>query len=335
MIDIDFLWVGEKTKTGDAITCQFTDPSTGREAVLVIDGGFTDDGTRIAEHVRHHYGTTKVDLMVCTHPDDDHIKGLFGALEELDVDRLLVHRPAAYGYTGDNVKSSLVEDLIATARRNGTTVEHQFAGTTYFGGALTVAGPTEPYYRQTLEEQVEYGSPTATLGRIIAKAANTVMEAIRNIGSDPGETLTDDNGGTTPRNNSSIILNLAVDGYRALFTGDAGVPALTQAADFLDLSGRSSPLSFFDIPHHGSRHNLDPETLDRLLGPNSNGVQRGSAFVSVGQEAHDFPRSEVANAIYRRGYPWLATRGTDIRWNRGGTVRPEYSPMEATGWLAE
>ncbi|MGK5171816.1 ComEC/Rec2 family competence protein [Geodermatophilus sp. CPCC 205761] len=335
MIDIDFLWVGEKQKTGDAITCQFTDPSTGQDVVVVIDGGFRDDGERIASHVRRYYGTDRVDLAICTHPDDDHIRGLFGLIEELDVSRLLIHRPSHFGYTGDDVKAPLVDDLIATARAWGTTVDHGFTGTTYFGGALTIAGPSESYYQQLLDEQVHYGSLTASIGRAFSKAASSVMEVIRSLGSDPGETMTDDNGGTTPRNNSSIITDLSVDGYRALFTGDAGVPALNQAADYLDLMGKSTAPDFFDVPHHGSRHNLDPQTLDRLLGPIVGDAEMGSAFVSVGKEADDHPRPEVANAIRRRGYPVRATRGQNIRWNRGGAYRPEYGPIGAIDWLAE
>jgi beta-lactamase superfamily II metal-dependent hydrolase len=335
MIDIDFLWVGEKAKTGDAITCQFTDPETGQDVVIVIDGGFVETGDRIASHVRRYYGTSRIDLVICTHPDDDHIRGLFTLIEQLDVARLLIHRPADYGYTGDNVKSELVDDLIATAHDNGTIVDGGFAGTTYFGGALTVAGPSEAYYKELLAEQVEYSSLTASIGRALSKAASTVKEAIRSLGSDPGETMTGDNGGTTPRNNTSIVTNLEIDGNRALFTGDAGVPALNRAADHLDAASKSSTIDFFDVPHHGSRHNLDRDTLTRLLGPIVGDYPVGSAFVSIGKEADEFPRPEVANALRRRGHPVRATRGINIRWNRGAAGRADYSPVEAIDWLQE
>ena len=148
MIEIDFLWVGEKANTGDAITCRFTDPATGQDVVIVIDGGFVETGDRIASHVRQYYGTSRVDLVICTHPDDDHIRGLFAVIEELDVARLLIHRPAEYGYTGDNVKSGLVDDLITTARNNGTTVDGGFAGTTYFGGASRLQVHPRPTTRK-------------------------------------------------------------------------------------------------------------------------------------------------------------------------------------------
>ena len=77
-----------------------------------------------------------------------------------------------------------------------------------------------------------------------------------------------DHGGTNPRNNTSVITDIRVTGDRRLvFTGDAGVPALNAAADFLDSSGRADIRpTMFDIPHHGSRRNLDSDTLTRYLG---------------------------------------------------------------------
>jgi hypothetical protein len=64
MIDIDCLWVGvgDHEKTGDAIACQFTNPKTGTNVVMVIDGGYREDGTRLANHVRKYYGVGQVDL---------------------------------------------------------------------------------------------------------------------------------------------------------------------------------------------------------------------------------------------------------------------------------
>lgn len=96
MVEIEFLWVGEESKTGDAITCRFTSPETGEPAIVLIDGGFIETGDRIVEHVEQHYGTSVVDLVICTHPDDDHIGGLFTVLQNLSVRRLLIHRPAQY-----------------------------------------------------------------------------------------------------------------------------------------------------------------------------------------------------------------------------------------------
>lgn len=338
MIEIDFLWVGEETKTGDAIACRFTDPQTGQPVVVLIDGGFTETGSRIVEHVKTYYGTNVVDLVICTHPDDDHIRGLFTVVEDLVVRRLLIHRPAQHGFSGDDYKSGLVEDLVAVAREYGTSIDDNgFEGTTYFGGALTIAGPSETNYKTFLSGQDEWDSATNRIMRALSEKSGVVKRAVRSLFADPGETLTDDNGGTTPRNNTSIICNLTVDGYRALLTGDAGAPALTAAADYLDtvgLGGQS--IDFFDIPHHGSRHNLTKDLCDRLLGPVvDENHKKGSAYVTVGKKADEHPRPEVANAIKRRGYPVYQARGINIWWHQGTPDRANYGPIQPLGWLDE
>lgn len=338
MFEIDFLWVGEETQTGDAIACRFTHPTTGAPVVVIIDGGFTETGDRIVEHVRSYYRTDRVDLAICTHPDDDHIRGLFAVVEGLNVERLLIHRPSVYGFVGDDYKSPLVEDLVLSALSNGTQVETPDAGTTYFDGALTVVGPSESDYVSFLSEQAEWHSSSNRLLRSILGASGAVGRVLsKALAGDPGETLDSDNGGTTPRNNTSIIVNVTVEGYRALFTGDAGAPALTAAADYMDAHGLSAvPLDFFQVPHHGSRHNLTRELCQRLLGPIVGDRVLGTAYVSVGKKAEEHPRPEVANACKRRGYPVYETRGRNIWWHRGDApARATYSTLESLGWLDE
>lgn len=338
MYEVDYMWVGEKTNTGDAIAMRFTRPDTGTQAVVIIDGGFHETGDRLADHVELYYGTSTVDLAVCTHPDDDHIMGLFEVLERLDVRRLLIHRPSRYGYgPDDDVKSQTVEDLVALAQRRGVTVDDtSYAGSSFFGGALVIAGPTEEYYSEMLQEQSS-PSALASLSQSMKSAFGAVVREVRTLFGDPGETMTGDNGGTTPRNNSSIILDLQVEGTRALFTGDAGAPALTHAADKLDALGRSEvTINLFDVPHHGSRHNLTPQLLDRLLGRRTDQV-RGGAVASVAKEAVDHPRAEVANAIKRRGYPVYCTRGVNLWWHgNSAPKRVAYNmPVTALDWLDE
>src|ERR1043165_9201459 len=86
--EIDFLPVGE-SKSGDAITVRFGNllGAQPKQTVVVIDGGFTDSGEDIVRHVKRYYGTDRVDIVISTHPDSDHISGLEVVLEKCKVGR--------------------------------------------------------------------------------------------------------------------------------------------------------------------------------------------------------------------------------------------------------
>jgi beta-lactamase superfamily II metal-dependent hydrolase len=334
MIEIEFIPIGEEVNTGDAILCHFTEPVTGTDRVVIIDGGFVDTSDDIVKHLAAWYGRSSVDMVVCTHPDDDHINGLTKILENVTVLNLVIHRPSEHGFNSDEVKSQKIEDLITLAESRGTKViTSAYAGQQWYNGAVMIAGPTKDFYLEQLRAQTGLGPATKSLGNLFGSAVRAVVKALRPRADDPGEGILTDNGGTTPRNNSSIILDIQIDEHRVLLTGDAGVPALDAAADVLDAAGRVTRYpDFFDVPHHGSRHNLDTAIANRLLGPVGS-TQRGSAFVSVGKKATDFPRPEVANALKRRGYSVSPTRGQTIRWQRGATPRPSWVSLVPLDWF--
>ncbi|TDL45288.1 ComEC/Rec2 family competence protein [Microbacterium oleivorans] len=336
MIEIEFIPIGDKTNTGDAILVHFTEPGNSTERVVLIDGGFTETAERVVAHINAYYRVPHIDLVVCTHPDSDHINGLFGIFERIPVRELLIHRPSEHGYTSGAVEAAKVDELISLAQSKGATVTTgAFAGSSYFGDALRVAGPTADYYREQLALQAGTVFLAHKAGNVFASALEKIRNALSPRSTDPGEGELTDHGGTTPRNNSSIILDVQVDGYRAFLTGDAGAPALEGAADYLTAARRDGKLpDFFDVPHHGSRHNLTTSVMDRLAGPIVGDIDARTAFVSVGKEADDFPRAEVANAFRRRGYRVTATRGQTIRWYRGGQPRPGWRATTPLPWLS-
>ncbi len=108
--EIDFLPVGDGSKSGDAIAIRYGNlyGSRSEQTVIVIDGGTKVSGQKLVEHIRNYYGTNVVDLVVCTHPDGDHASGLSVVLEELTVKRLWMHRPWEY--------SSTIRDAISDGR---------------------------------------------------------------------------------------------------------------------------------------------------------------------------------------------------------------------------
>jgi hypothetical protein len=77
----------------------------------------------------------------------------------------------------------------------------------------------------------------------------------------------------------------------------------------------SEPLqqfTFVQIPHHGSRRNVGPTILNRILGLiQAEGLEsRFGAFVSAPADDNTHPRKIVLNAFIRRGGRIVATQGS-------------------------
>lgn len=346
MYEIDFLPVeaedGPGSKSGDAITARFTVESTGRNAVVVIDGGFQATGDQVVEHVRRYYCTDEVDLVVSTHPDADHINGLVPVIEQLDVGELLVHQPRLHA--GVDVKDfsniESVDELLATADQYGVIVTEPFTGEQRFGGQLRILGPTEGYYKELVSahlDEAKTGLAAARMARptLMAKAADLLSRVTDFL---PGETLTD-GGETSPRNSSSVITLVQAAGHRLLFTGDAGIEALSYAADEYEaMIGPfvSQPLAFFQAPHHGSRHNLGPSILDRMLGEKGSPFGDVTSFISSARLAPKHPSPKVVNALLRRGCWVRATEGRKL-WHHSGDspARADYVTVQSLTPLIE
>jgi beta-lactamase superfamily II metal-dependent hydrolase len=332
--EIDFLPVGNASRSGDAIALRYGNLNGGRseQIVIVIDGGYTDDGEALVSHVKTYYATDHVDFVVSTHPDQDHANGLEVVLEELSVGTLLMHQPwrhslqlssarkAAFSNSGlsEELEKSLqtASDLEEIATRRGVNIVEPFQGVGKQDGTFRILGPSMAYYEQLLASmQGAAASPSTTLSaqlvEALKRAARALVPETLNI-----ETLRDD-GVTTDTNNTSAICLFTVDGRQLLFTGDAGIPALERAAAVLESEGfKPGQLCFCQIPHHGSRRNVGPAVLNRLLGEKGQVTTHSTAFVSTPPDNpdHVHPAKKVTNAFIRRGYEVHATQGT-VRWH--------------------
>ena len=359
MYEIDFLPVGEGQRSGDAIAIRFEAPGAPAR-VVIIDGGYRDDGPQLVDHVLKYYDTTTVDLVIATHSDADHINGLSVALEELNARELMIHRPgehaselsrmSAYARLRkslgqdltDKLERSLeaVASLIQQAERAGIPVTEPFTGVQRFGGALTVVGPTEDYYTSLLPD-FRSATSAATAESLVRKALRASGQVLtRVMESVHIETLTDD-GSTSAENSSSAIIHLEVDNRRLLFTGDAGIEALTRVANTLDGGGygwspTSRPLDFIQIPHHGSKHNVGPTILNRLLGhPGDRSDGSFIAIASAAETSLKHPSQRVINAFVRRGGYVGATNGVKVCHSYLATPRNDYNPVAPLPLVAE
>jgi len=331
--EVDFFPVGDGGRSGDAITLRFGNFGDLRQQyVVVIDGGYADDGDAIVKHIRNWYGTDFVDLVISTHPDADHSAGLAVVLKEMRVGMLWMHLPWNHcngingmfrdgRVTDSSVEGKLLEsldnarDLELLANQRDVRIYEPFTGLSAFDGRVLIAGPTTAYYESLLPDF--RCTPEAKQLSVLRSLLKTFKETGAKLAETFGiETLRDEGDPTSAENNSSTIVLIRPSvGTGLLFTGDAGIPALTNAADYLDACGiGAASNTFIQVPHHGSRRNVGPTILNRLVGRKLPVEQTlKTAFVSAakgGDPKH--PAKKVTNAFRRRGAPVSATQGSHI-----------------------
>lgn len=345
--EVDFIGVGQESQSGDAIVARFGNlyGSRDEQTIIVIDGGFKDDGQRIVDHIKSHYNTDIVDLVISTHPDQDHINGLETVIEELDVNELWMHLPWDHneglaekfhdGRITDNSISDKLKDtlnkayeLFELATDQGITVREPFTGLTDTNGNIKVLGPSLDYYVDLIPEFD--GMPESKrVDSIFEAIIDKSMGVLKWIFAIWGEDHIFDDGETSAKNNSCVITQIIIDGKRLVFTGDAGIDALEHAADQLDECVDTAPISLFQIPHHGSRRNVGPTVLNRIIGhPVSKGEARPiTAIASTAKQGEPkHPRKAVLNSFTHRGAKVLATRGAGVCHFNNAPDRSGWTP---------
>jgi beta-lactamase superfamily II metal-dependent hydrolase len=342
MHEVDFLPVesesGPGSKSGDAIAVRFTVEAEQRNAVMVIDGGFSHIGENLADHIAKYYKTDVVDLVISTHPDADHLNGLSTLIEKVQAKELLIHQPRLHTRdVSDFSNLEALDSLISLAESRGVKITEPFTGLSRFGGQVSVLGPTEYYYEELLEQHLK--EERSGLSHASKSSFGTALRDLlsKTLSYLPIETLGND-GETSPRNNTSVITLLREGSDRLMFTGDAGISSLEEACnEYESTVGEFSinPLSFFQAPHHGSRRNLGPDILDRILGERGNSYSGVTAFISSAKISQKHPSPKVVNALSRRGCQVFATEGRTITHWEGAPPREGWTTLAPFGPLSE
>jgi hypothetical protein len=153
----------------------------------------------------------------------------------------------------------------------------------------------------------------AAVQRVLEKAESWIDESW-NI------ELLKEGGVTAAENETSVVLWGNFDSSMVLLTADAGTNALRWACDF---AGRQNidvqSATLVQVPHHGSRRNVSPSVLDRLLGPKipSGTSEKRFGIVSAPKDDENHPRKMVLNAFLRRGTRVRSTQGKRYRLHSG------------------
>jgi beta-lactamase superfamily II metal-dependent hydrolase len=338
--EVEFHPVGDATKAGDAISVRYG--QNGQYEIIVIDGGTSDSGTALVEHIKTYYGPNAViKHAISTHADTDHASGLREVLKAFRVENLWVHGVWHHAtdllpYFADKSLTDhalaeiirkeypIVEELIDLAVGRGSSVYEPFQGTVI--GPFTVLSPSRhayirlvPQFRKTPDPDVEaLKRENLWLGELKQPSilGNLFEKALTWIDEGWDVELLKEGAITAAENETSTVLHGRFGNNSVLLTGDAGVNGLSWACDHAENNGIDlSALNLVQVPHHGSRSNVTPSVLDRLLGPKiPKGAQaKRTAIVSSPKDDEKHPRKMVVNAFRRRGAPVFKTQGFYFR----------------------
>lgn len=342
--EIDFIEVGDTS--GDAIALRYKINYYDKDyTVMVIDGGSKETGEKLVNHIKEYYDTEHVNYVINTHPDSDHSSGLTVVLEKLEVDRLYMHRP--WEHINEILNKAILKDKRVTeyslknrfkttyykfayqleeiAKNRKIQIIEPFAGTEI--GIFKVLSPSKEFYLdliinsdKTYELEGKYNDNKYINDSGINLFHNIKKEKEEDYYTDKLEKDPE----TSNENNTSVIMHGIIDNQGILFTGDAGVIALNKAYEFN--KNIKDTLYFIQIPHHGSKHNVNSDVLNKIVGniTYQNNTKTIIAYVSAGKNDEKHPRKCVTNAFYRRG--------CDIHTNKKGTLCQSHNTSDRKNW---
>jgi hypothetical protein len=338
--EIDLL-KSESSKSGDAIAIRYE--LNGNQVVHVVDGGCSETGKSLVAHINKYYGyPSRIDHVVVTHPHRDHAAGLASVFDELEVGTLWMLRPWLYAdqligrfsrFTSvERLKKRLRElypDIAALeelALKKGVKIEAPFQGSQI--GSFTVLAPSQSRFFDLVVEsdktpEAVASQASTTLAEVLAKLA---AKAVNLVKAAWGVEVFPESG-TSAENEMSVIQYANLQGESIVLTGDAGRGAMLEAADFAPLAGLALPgVDRFQVPHHGSRHNVSAEVLDRWLGAKlsarpTEGTETFTAAVSASQEDEDHPRKAVLRGVIHRGAKVHSNETGTLHMHNGAPAR--------------
>lgn len=272
---------------------------------VLIDGGNKGDAVKVRAFLRG-MNITRLDAVLSTHGHDDHSAGLIELLADqtLDVGQLLSHVPQWHVSSVDVVNKALRDagpspeaDAIrksfdTSAKLHNAArlrkIEHAepFEGRQI--GSLHILSPSIEFYNDLVTEFTD-------ADRIRAEAAaqqrydeqTAREERLEKAGLLEASSLLDEPH-TAPENETSVVTWAKRGGSALLLTADAGLCALTKVVEKYDVA----KLFSMQIPHHGSRRNLNACLIEHF--------SPSYALVSaIGNPKH--PRRAVVNAFKELG----------------------------------
>lgn len=306
--EVHFLKLGD----ADSIIIAYKKSVDSDLMLVLVDAGNVSDSDKIKQEIWNNWQCQYVDLAILTHPDKDHKGGFFGLLQSKDftikefwlffpwerhVGALPPSEPAIETPTFEDcfkVYNHPTDDtlnLLQLLSNKKIPVKDAYQGIESANIPIKIVGPSLEFADRNARMMVsDFNeiSDDSKFEAYVEKAEMTDEEAKSVI-----DTEDDD---TSATNMSSLILLFNPE-RKFLLTGDASRASLMSI-----LSEHTSSLSgaVLKIPHHGSKHNLNTEIIEKL-------APQQSAICACGSQKH--PNNSIVYWLSKYGNVYLTEKG--------------------------
>lgn len=267
---------------GDADSIFIRHWDNGTLTNILIDGGRKGDAEAVFSFLRERARETRqptIHHLVCSHAHEDHAGGLLELVQnyEIDVEAAWVHDTRtdrallksssvqmmqAVGARDFLRKIAAAENLrrklLETLEARNIPIFEPFAGRQV--GPLFVLGPSVDFFSQQAQRLMDAETLKA-LNRILKQQVVDGLFEKRAEKEDEEKELGGDP--TSPENEVSTVMALIWDSRVYLFTADVGCEGLESArVNPWNLS--THKLRWMQIPHHGSRRNMNHDLINHF-----------------------------------------------------------------------
>lgn len=197
---------------------------------------------------------------------------------------------------------------------------------------LKILSPSKEFFIELLKKskKTKYLDESDYKSNIYTESAKNILSKFTNwIKELWGKDSLKEDVETSEENEMSIVLLGDMEENKFLLTGDVGLKGLEKAIEKGNKIGIPlTEVNFYQIPHHGSRHNLSPSIMNKMVGNIvSEGIKlKKVAYTSVAYES-DYPRKAVVNAFIRRGVQVYKTDGYTITYSHLTSERAGWSSI--------
>ncbi len=235
---------------------------------ILIDGG-NDSSFLLKDIDKIREKGKAIDLLIITHHDDDHIRGIEDLLKHIDaysnrdqfIKKILFNSPRLIkGILKDTDDSYLnyrqAYEMESLIKRLNLSVECCTDKTTlikFEDLSLQILSPTQEYLEKYSNAKGAYLSSDSR-----CDWAESLFDL---------EKYLDDNSlDTDAANKTSIVVNINCNSENILLTGDITPKRFNEIIDKMYVDNGNNPVHFalIKLPHHGSYRNLSREILGKI-----------------------------------------------------------------------